>query len=140
MKVNMANNNLIEHGPATAEQLITAPNLHIVDMSGNHLGEHGPATAEQLATSDSIRVVNMANNELCSGQAIAIAKSFAYKDNPIKLSIDIEFHHPISEAIKQDNDQMHAFFEQAISDTFGHTPPGLLGLMEGYADFLIELE
>ena len=43
--VNMANNNLGQYGPATAEKLALAPSLHTVYMGNNNLGEHGPATA-----------------------------------------------------------------------------------------------
>ena len=136
--VDMSYNHLEEHGPATAENLAHAPNIHTVNISENSLGQHGPATAENLTQSLSIHIVNMGKNSVSSAEAIEMANSFAYKDNPITLGIEGTYRGPILETISNDNAQMHKSFEQAMDATFNNTPLALLGLMEDYADFFIE--
>ena len=71
-----------------ATALANCSNLHTVDMCDNKLGEHGPATAKNLAQSPSIHTVYMNHNNLSSADAIKIANSFAYKNNPITLGIE----------------------------------------------------
>ncbi len=93
--------------------------------------------AATLANCSNLHTVDM-NNNLSSADAIKIANFFAYKNNPITLGIEGKHRGPILETISNDNTQMHQSFEQAMNDTFNNTPPGLLGLMEGYADFSIE--
>ncbi len=107
-------------------------------MSYNDLGEHGPATAEKFAQSPSIHTVYMNHNNLSSADAIKIANSFAYKNNPITLGIEDSLRRPILETISNDNAQMHTSFEQAMDDTF-NTPLVLLGLIENYADFFYRI-
>ena len=136
--VDMRGNNLRQHGPATAENLAHARSLHTVNMSENSLGQYGPTTAENLTQSLSIHIVNMGKNSVSSAEAIEMANSFAYKDNPIKLGIEGTHRGPILKTISNDNAQMHKSFEQAMDDTFNNTPLALLGLMENYADFFIE--
>ena len=136
--VNMSYNNLGQHGPATAENLAHARSLHTVNMSENSLGQYGPTTAENLTQSLSIHIVNMGKNSVSSAEAIEMANSFAYKDNPIKLGIEGTHRGPILKTISNDNAQMHKSFEQAMDATFNNTPLALLGLMEDYADFFIE--
>ncbi|MBY0534170.1 MAG: hypothetical protein K2P31_04310, partial [Rickettsiaceae bacterium] len=60
--VDMSDNDLGEHGPATAAALAISKTILTVDMSDNDLGEHGPKTANDLAKSLRIRTVNMSTN------------------------------------------------------------------------------
>lgn len=80
----------------------------------------------------------MGGNYLPRDAVIEIAKYFAYKNNSITLGIEDNLRELILETISKYNTQMHKSFEQAMNNTFGNTPPGLLGLMEGYADFFTE--
>ena len=49
--VDMGDNWLGAHWPATATALATSPTIHTVNMSENELSAHGPATATALAAS-----------------------------------------------------------------------------------------
>ena len=62
--VDMSDNDLGEHGPATAAALAISKTILTVDMSDNDLGEHGPATAAALAKLLTIRTVDISNNSL----------------------------------------------------------------------------
>ena len=134
--VNMSGNNLGWYGIPIAKILAKYLKLEIVDMSANNLRKHGPETIENFALAPSLHTVYIHFNNL-EGEPKTVEK-LAMCLNLHRVSIEDVHRGPMLEITRNRNAQMHKSFKEAMDDTFKHTPPALLGLIEDYADCSIE--